>query len=67
MYDIERYNTPNLPTDYYVTFEGRKITNPTPHYDSAEFMRDVCEEHQVTEYSTFQDLCRIDREGKNSA
>ena len=59
----QKCKTPNLPADYYVSFEGRKITSTTLDFAAAEFMLQVCEDHQVTEYSTFNDLLRINREG----
>ena len=63
MYEIQQYKTLGLPFDYYVSLEGQKITNETRTYEAAEFMLRVCEEYQVTKYSSFNDLLKIDREG----
>ena len=38
-YQIKQYNTPNLPRDYYVAdADGNKVTNPTPHFKTAQMM-----------------------------
>tara|TARA_Y100000114_G_scaffold131861_1_gene130298 strand:+ start:243 stop:464 length:222 start_codon:yes stop_codon:yes gene_type:complete len=52
-YQIKRYNTPNLPCDYYIAnADGNKVTNTTPHFKTAQMMMMVQQQVNDDKYRT---------------
>ena len=55
-YQIKRYNTPNLPCDYYIAnADGNKVTDTTPHFKTAQMMMMVQQQVNDGQYRTHAD------------